>query len=84
MAARTVVVVGLGVVGLSTALALARRGARVLGVDRLGSGHPHTSSTGVSRSIPVAYALPDYARLAVKALIAGRSSKSSRAIGCCT
>jgi sarcosine oxidase len=65
---RTVVVVGLGVVGLSTALALARRGTHVVGVDRLGSGHPRTSSTGVSRSIRVAYAQPDYARLAVEAL----------------
>jgi glycine/D-amino acid oxidase-like deaminating enzyme len=36
----TVVVVGLGVIGLSTALALARRGARVVGVDRFGSGDP--------------------------------------------
>jgi sarcosine oxidase len=69
MAASTrTVVVGLGVVGLSTALALARRGSRVIGVDRLGSGHPYTSSTGVSRSIRVAYALPDYARLAAEAL----------------
>jgi sarcosine oxidase len=65
---RTVVVVGLGVVGLSTALALARRGTHVVGVDRLGSGHPSTSSTGASRSIRVAYALPDYAQLAVEAL----------------
>jgi sarcosine oxidase len=62
------VVVGLGVIGLGTALALARRGARVVGIDRFGSGHPRTSSTGVSRSIRVAYALPDYARLAAEAL----------------
>lgn len=62
------VVVGLGVVGLSTALALARRGARVVGIDRFGSGHPCTSSTGKSRSIRVAYALPAYAQLAVEAL----------------
>ena len=66
--ARSVVVVGLGVVGLSTALALARRGTRVVGVDRLGSGHPHTSSTGLSRSVRVAYALPGYAQLAAEAL----------------
>jgi sarcosine oxidase len=71
MAARspdTVVVVGLGLIGLSTALALARRGARVIGVDRFGSGDPRTSSTGVSRSIRVAYAIPEYAGLAVEAL----------------
>jgi len=64
----TVVVAGLGVIGLSTALALARRGARVIGVDRFGSGDPRTSSTGVSRSIRVAYAIPEYAHLAVEAL----------------
>src|SRR6185312_9690116 len=64
----TVVVVGLGVIGLSTALALAGRGARVVGIDRFGSGHPRTSSTGVSRSIRVAYALPEYAHLATEAL----------------
>src|SRR5690242_6527822 len=64
----TVVVVGLGVIGLSTALALAERGARVIGVDRFGSGDPRTSSTGVSRSIRVAYAIPEYAHLAIEAL----------------
>jgi sarcosine oxidase len=63
-----VVVVGLGVVGLSAALALARRRVRVVGIDRFGSGHPCTSSTGVSRSIRVAYAVPAYAQLAVEAL----------------
>ena len=71
MAARstdTIVVVGLGVIGLATALALSRRGARVVGVDRFGSGHPRTSSTGDSRSIRVAYALPGYAHLAAEAL----------------
>jgi sarcosine oxidase len=71
MAARSsdkVVVVGLGVIGLSTALALARRGARVVGIDRFGSGDARTSSTGLSRSIRVAYAIPEYARLATEAL----------------
>jgi sarcosine oxidase len=64
----TVVVVGLGVIGLSTAFALARRGTGVIGVDRFGSGDPRTSSAGVSRSIRVAYAIPEYARLAIEAL----------------
>jgi sarcosine oxidase len=71
MAARspdTIVVVGLGVIGLSTALALAARGARVVGIDRFGSGDARTSSTGLSRSIRVAYAIPEYARLATEAL----------------
>lgn len=58
-----VVVVGLGVVGLSTTAALARRG-RVVGIDRWGSGHAVTSSTGASRSIRVAYDDERYVRLA--------------------
>jgi sarcosine oxidase len=62
-----VVVVGLGVIGLSTAHALARRGRRVVGIDRLGTGHPATSSTGPSRSIRVAYDEPVYAALAREA-----------------
>ena len=35
-----VVVIGLGVTGVSTAGALAHRGHRVVGIDRWGSGHP--------------------------------------------
>lgn len=63
-----VAVVGQGVIGLATTLALARRGARVVAIDALGSGHPLTSSTGVSRSIRVAYAVPEYIRLAREAI----------------
>src|SRR5262245_28329024 len=63
-----VVVVGLGVIGLSTALALARRGRRVVGIDRFGSGHPATSSTGPSRSIRLAYEQPSYVELAREAV----------------
>jgi sarcosine oxidase len=59
-----VVVVGLGVTGLSTAGALAHRGLRVVGIDRWGSGHPVTSSTGASRSIRLAYDDVRYVRLA--------------------
>lgn len=59
-----VVVVGLGVIGLSTAGALARRGHRVVGIDRWGSGHPVTSSTGASRSFRLAYDDERYVRLA--------------------
>ena len=61
-------VVGQGVVGLATTLALARRGVQVAAVDALGSGHPLTSSTGVSRSIRAAYAVPEYIRLAREAI----------------
>jgi sarcosine oxidase len=63
-----VAVVGLGVTGLSTASALARRGVRVIGIDRFGSGHPATSSTGPSRSIRLAYEQPFYVELAREAV----------------
>ncbi len=59
-----VVVIGLGVIGLSTTAALAHRGQTVVGVDRWGSGHPATSSTGASRSIRIAYDDARYVRLA--------------------
>ncbi|HEY4164457.1 MAG TPA: FAD-dependent oxidoreductase [Dongiaceae bacterium] len=62
------VVVGAGVFGLATALELARRGRKVAAVDRLGSGHPVTSSTGLSRSIRIAYDQPFYVKLAQEAL----------------
>jgi sarcosine oxidase len=63
-----VVVIGAGVFGLASALELARRGRRVTVVDRFGSGHPATSSTGASRSIRVAYSDPFYVQLAVDAI----------------
>jgi sarcosine oxidase len=63
-----VAVVGLGVIGLSTSLALARRGLHVVGIDRFGSGHPATSSTGPSRSIRLAYDQPFYVELAREAI----------------
>jgi sarcosine oxidase len=63
-----VAVVGLGVIGLSTSMALARRGLRVVGIDRFGSGHPATSSTGPSRSIRLAYDQPFYVELAREAV----------------
>jgi sarcosine oxidase len=64
-----VIVVGLGVTGLSTAGVLARRGRSVVGIDRWGSGHPVTSSTGASRSIRVAYDDERYVRLAREAFV---------------
>jgi len=60
--------VGLGVVGLSTTLALAARGHDVLGIDRFGIGHPLTSSTGASRTFRVAYDDVRYVRLAREAI----------------
>jgi sarcosine oxidase len=50
-----VVVVGLGAMGSATAYHLARRGYRVLGVDRFGPGHSNGSSHGDSRIIRELY-----------------------------
>ena len=44
-----VVVVGLGAVGSATCHHLARRGARVVGIDRFAPPHDHGSSHGLSR-----------------------------------
>src|SRR6476469_2145482 len=63
-----IVVIGLGVIGLSSAAELARRGHQVTGVERYDIGHPLGSSTGASRSIRSAYALPEYVRLSVRAI----------------
>jgi sarcosine oxidase len=50
-----VLVVGLGAAGSAAALTLARRGIRVLGIDRHRPPHPHGSSYGRSRVIREAY-----------------------------
>ena len=63
-----VIVIGAGIFGSAAALELATRGRRVAVIDRLGSGHPATSSTGASRSIRVAYDHPFYVRLALDAI----------------
>ena len=76
------VVVGAGVFGISTALELARRRQRVAIVDRFGSGHDVTSSTGASRSIRIAYDHPFYVQLALQSIDAWTSleKKSGRKI----
>jgi sarcosine oxidase len=50
-----VAIVGLGAMGSATALTLARRGVRVVGLDRLHPPHPHGSTHGRSRIIREAY-----------------------------
>ena len=75
-----VAVIGLGVTGLSTAGALARRGHSVLGIDRWGSGHPVTSSTGASRSIRVAYDDGRYVRLAREAFAGWRRLEAAQSV----
>ena len=72
-ARRDVAVIGQGLIGLSTAVALARRGRSVVAFDALGSAHPLTSSTGASRSIRAAYADRLYVRLALEALASWRA-----------
>ena len=50
-----VVVVGLGIHGTAAAASLARRGRRVIGLDRFGRGHARGSSHGRTRMIRRAY-----------------------------
>jgi sarcosine oxidase len=47
--AADVIVIGLGAMGAATAFQLARRGARVIGLDRFRPPHEHGSSHGESR-----------------------------------
>ena len=47
--------VGLGAMGAAALYALAKRGRRVIGVDRFAPGHDHGSSHGESRVIRLAY-----------------------------
>jgi sarcosine oxidase len=53
--AADVIVIGLGAMGSAAAYHLARRGARVLGVDRFPPGHANGSSHGDSRIIRELY-----------------------------
>lgn len=59
-----VIVVGVGAMGASACWHLARRGARVLGLERFGIPHDRGSSHGHSRMIRLAYyEHPDYVPL---------------------
>lgn len=59
-----VIVAGCGAVGSAAAYRLAKRGARVLAVDRFEPGHDRGSSHGETRIIRLAYAEhPDYVPL---------------------
>jgi len=49
------IIKGLGAMGSAAAYQLARRGARVLGLERYNAGHDHGSSHGQSRIIRQAY-----------------------------
>jgi sarcosine oxidase len=64
-----VIVLGLGVMGAATTYHLARRGARVLGIDRYNPPHEAGSSHGESRIIREAYFEdPSYVPLVRRAL----------------
>jgi len=59
-----VIVIGIGGMGAAAALHLARRGARVCGLDRFAPGHDRGSSHGQTRLIRLAYyEHPDYVPL---------------------
>jgi monomeric sarcosine oxidase len=59
-----VIVLGVGGVGSAALFHLARRGARVLGIDRFRPGHDKGSSHGLTRMIRMAYfEHPDYVPL---------------------
>src|SRR3984893_13150875 len=55
MPAIDVVVVGLGAMGSATAYHLARRGRRVVGIERFRPGHECGSSHGATRIIRLGY-----------------------------
>ena len=57
------VVAGLGALGSATAFELARRGHRVVGLDRFGLGHSRGASHDTSRILRHSYHTPAYVRL---------------------
>jgi glycine/D-amino acid oxidase-like deaminating enzyme len=63
-----VAVIGAGVMGLATGWALKRRGVEVTVYEQFRIGHDHGSSHGRSRIFRLAYAEPEYVRLAQDAL----------------
>jgi monomeric sarcosine oxidase len=65
-----VIVLGCGAVGSAAAMHLARRGARVLGIDRFNPPHDRGSSHGQTRMIRQAYfEHPDYVPLVQRAFV---------------
>jgi len=80
MSAFDVVVIGLGAMGSAAAYHLARRGARVLGIDRFAPPHPHGSSHGATRVIRLGYfEHPSYVPLVRRAYALWRELESAAA-----
>jgi sarcosine oxidase len=67
-----VAIIGAGVMGLATAYALNRAGVDVVVYERFDRGHARGSSHGRSRIFRLAYAEPDWIRLAQEALAGWR------------
>ncbi len=61
------VVVGLGALGSATAMELARRGHRVVGLERFELGHSRGASHDTSRILRHSYHTPEYVRLTQQA-----------------
>ncbi|REJ93743.1 MAG: FAD-dependent oxidoreductase, partial [Planctomycetota bacterium] len=71
------IVLGLGGIGSATLAALARRGVRVLGIDRFSPPHEYGSSHGETRVIRRAYPEhPDYVPLVDRAFRQWRELES--------
>ena len=60
-------VVGLGALGSATAMELARRGRRVVGLERFALGHARGASHDTSRILRHSYHTPHYVRLTLEA-----------------
>ena len=67
-----VAIIGAGVMGLATAHALARAGRDVVVYERFEQGHARGSSHGRSRIVRLAYAEPEWVRLAQEAFAGWR------------
>jgi sarcosine oxidase len=65
---RDIIILGLGAMGTAAAYHLARRGARVLGIEQFGLAHDRGSSHGRTRIIRQAYhEAPEYVPLVLRA-----------------
>jgi sarcosine oxidase len=62
-------VVGLGALGSATAMELARRGHRVVGLERFPLGHSRGASHDTSRILRHSYHTPEYVRLTQEAYV---------------
>jgi sarcosine oxidase len=71
-----VIVLGLGGIGSGAAYWLAKRGARVLGLEQFDLGHARGESHDHSRIIRLSYVTPAYVRLAKQAYRAWKSLES--------